>query len=79
MEGRLVYWCDKGYGFIEPAERSARDEGDIYVHETALIGDVPTTLRRGTRFRFDVVEGPRGRKALNVEVIAGRRGALLAG
>jgi len=53
---------EKGYGFIE-----ADEGGDVFVHRTAL---KPTgkalTLKEGDRVTFDVAEGERGPKAVNV-------------
>lgn len=53
---------EKGYGFI------VTDEGqDVFVHRTALKeGGRTQTLKEGDRVSFDVAEGDRGPKAVNV-------------
>lgn len=53
---------DKGFGFV------ASDEGtDVYVHASALPEGV-TTLKRGAKVEFDVVQGRRGDQALHVRL-----------
>ncbi len=57
------YDAEKGFGFI------AEDEGaDVFLHASALPEGV-TTLRKGTRVEFGVVEGRRGAQALSVRVL----------
>ena len=53
---------EKGYGFI------VTDEGqDVFVHRTALKeGGRTQTLKEGDRVSFDIAEGDRGPKAVNV-------------
>ncbi|MDA8432296.1 MAG: cold shock domain-containing protein, partial [Nitrospiraceae bacterium] len=54
----------KGYGFIQ------QDNGqDIFVHYTSIVGDGFKTLAEGERVKFDVEEGAKGPKAVNVEKI----------
>lgn len=53
---------DKGFGFL------ASDEGeDVYVHSSALPDGV-TSLKRGAKVEFDVVQGRRGDQALHVRL-----------
>jgi len=53
---------EKGYGFI------VTDEGqDIFVHRTALKGGgKQQTLKEGDPVSFEITEGDRGPKAVNV-------------
>jgi CspA family cold shock protein len=55
--------ADKGFGFI------AEDEGaDVFLHANALPEGV-TTLKKGTRVEFGIVEGRKGAQALQVRVL----------
>ena len=63
MASGIVKWFDdkKGYGFIE------KDEGgDVFVHHTGIQGDGFKSLSDGDRVTFDVEQGNRGLKAVNV-------------
>ena len=63
MTSGIVKWFDdkKGFGFIE------KDEGgDVFVHHTGIQGAGFKTLSDGDRVTFDVEEGNRGPKAVNV-------------
>ena len=63
MASGIVKWFDdkKGYGFIE------KDEGgDVFVHHTGIQGAGFKSLSDGDRVTFDVEEGNRGLKAVNV-------------
>jgi CspA family cold shock protein len=57
------YDADKGFGFI------AEDGGaDVFLHANALPEGV-TTLKKGTRVEFGIVEGRKGAQALAVKVL----------
>ena len=59
-----VKWFNesKGFGFIRD------DSGEEYfVHFSAILGDGFRTLAEGDRVEYDVVPGPKGRQAANVE------------
>ena len=59
-----VKWFNrvKGYGFIE-----AEDGQDVFVHRTAIQAVGKTqTLNENDPVTFDIVEGERGPKAINV-------------
>jgi CspA family cold shock protein len=52
----------KGYGFIE------RNEGpDVLVHYSAILGEGFRTLEEGDSVEFEIVQGPKGPQAANVE------------
>jgi cold shock protein len=52
---------EKGYGFI-----TGEDGKDVFVHHTSIQGQGFRTLDEGERVEFEVVEEPRGVKAVNV-------------
>ena len=59
-----VKWFDdrKGYGFI------ARDGGkDIFVHFSAIQDAGFKTLTEGEEVEFEIVNGPKGEQATNVQ------------
>ena len=59
-----VKWFNrvKGYGFIQ-----AEDGTDIFVHRTAIrSGGKTLTLKEGDPVTFDIEQGERGAKAVNV-------------
>jgi len=62
-ETGTVKWFsnDKGYGFI------SREGGDdVFVHYSAIQGGGFRTLREGQRVEFNVEEGPKGLRAIDV-------------
>jgi len=59
-----VKWFNnaKGYGFI------GRDDGpDVFVHYSAILGEGYRTLSEGDIVTFQIVQGPKGPQAANVE------------
>lgn len=62
-EGTVKWFNDaKGFGFIE------QDNGpDVFVHFSAIQGEGFKSLVEGDRVTFDVVEGPKGPQAANVQ------------
>lgn len=63
--GKVRYYdAEKGFGFL------AKDEGgeDVYVRASALPDGV-TTLKRGQKVEFGVVEGKKGEQALSVRLV----------
>jgi CspA family cold shock protein len=64
MATGTVKWYDteKGFGFI------SRDDGggDIFVHRTALGYEI---IGEGDRVQFEIVPGPRGENAAQVEIL----------
>lgn len=61
-----VRWFDaaKGYGFITSDEGS-----DVFLPSAALPAGV-TTLRKGAKVEFSVVEGRKGPQAMDVSLVA---------
>ena len=63
MANGIVKWFSdkKGYGFIEQEE-----EGDVFVHFSAIQMDGFKTLSEGDQVTFDIEHGQRGPAAKNV-------------
>lgn len=63
MQEGIVKWfnAEKGFGFI-----SVEGGDDVFVHFSAIQGSGYRTLEEGQRVTFDVVEGPKGPQAANV-------------
>lgn len=63
--GKVRYYdAEKGFGFL------SKDEGgeDVYVRAAALPEGV-TTLKRGQKVEFGVVDGKKGEQALSVRLL----------
>ena len=67
FEGTVKWFNEsKGFGFL------AQDDGnDVFVHYSAIQKEGFKTLREGQRVRFEIVDGPKGPAAANVEPING--------
>ncbi len=66
MEQGTVKWFNdaKGFGFI------TRQSGeDVFVHHTAIKSQGFRSLQEGQAVQFDVVKGPKGWQAENVQVV----------
>jgi CspA family cold shock protein len=62
-EGKVKWFNDKkGYGFIEAA-----DQGDVFVHHTAIVAEGFRSLAEGDRVNFEVERGPKGPQAVKVK------------
>ena len=68
MAGGTVKWFNdaKGFGFIEPDDGS----GDVFAHFSAVQMEGFRTLKQGSRVSFDLVQGPKGEQAQNIQAAA---------
>jgi CspA family cold shock protein len=63
-EGVVKWFSDaKGIGFIQPDDTGP----DVFVHFSAIVMDGFRTVRPGQRVRFDLMEGPKGAFAANIQ------------
>lgn len=64
MASGTVKWFNdtKGFGFIH-----SDDGQDVFVHHTAIDSEGHRTLREGERVEFELTDGPKGPKAVNVK------------
>jgi len=61
-KGTVKWFNDsKGFGFI-----TKEDGGDIFVHYTEIKDNGFKSLSEGQQVTFDIVDGPKGPKAVNV-------------
>lgn len=67
MATGTVKWFNesKGFGFITP------DNGgeDVFAHFSAISGSGFKTLRENQKVSFDVVTGPKGKQAANIQAL----------
>ncbi|GAY73568.1 MULTISPECIES: cold-shock protein [Lentilactobacillus] len=65
MKQGTVKWfnADKGYGFI------TTDDGDVFVHFSAIQKDGFKSLDEGQKVTLDVEDSDRGPQAANVNVV----------
>ena len=62
-KGTVKWFNDsKGFGYI-----SCDKHKDVFVHYTAILGDAFKTLREGQEVEFELVDGPKGPQAVNVD------------
>jgi CspA family cold shock protein len=60
--GTVKFFRDKlGWGFIEN-----KAGADIFVHYKDIVGDGHRTLAKGEKVQFEMIDGPKGAKAVNV-------------
>jgi len=61
-QGTVKWFNDsKGFGFI-----TAEDKNDVFVHHTSIQGSGFKSLAEGDKVSFDIEQGPKGPKAVNV-------------
>ncbi len=67
MSVGTVKWFNdaKGFGFIQP------DGGgeDVFAHFSAIVMEGFRTLKQGARVSFEMVDGPKGKMAQNIELL----------
>lgn len=65
MPTGIVKWFNdaKGFGFIEPEGGGA----DVFAHFSAIQMDGFRTLRQGGRVSYELVRGPKGDLAQNIQ------------
>ncbi len=66
MEQGTVKWFNdtKGFGFI-----SRQSGDDVFVHHSAIKSNGFRSLQEGQAVQFDVVKGPKGLQAENVQAL----------
>ncbi len=73
MPNGRVKWFNnaKGYGFILP------DDGgeDFFAHYSSIQMDGYKTLKAGQAVIFDILEGPKGSHAINIQPVPEEDGA----
>ncbi len=62
QEGTIARLTDRGFGFITPKE----GDKDIFFHSNELKNVKFDELKEGDQVTFEVVEGPKGLNATNV-------------
>lgn len=66
--GTVKWFNDaKGFGFIEPEDGGA----DVFAHFSAIKMDGFRTLKQGSRVTFELIQGPKGLLAQNIEPLDG--------
>ena len=64
-EGKVKWFNEaKGFGFI-----TSEESGDIFVHYSSIQSNGFKTLAEGDAVSFDIEQGPKGPKAINVTKI----------
>ncbi len=63
-QGTVKWFNDtKGFGFIQ-----SDDGGDVFVHQSEIKMDGFRTLKEGQKVQFEVTQGQKGAKAVNVTI-----------
>jgi CspA family cold shock protein len=69
MATGTVKWFNdaKGFGFIEPDQGG----GDVFAHFSAIQMDGFRTLKQGSKVQYELVAGPKGMLAQNIQQVDG--------
>ena len=71
--GRVKWFNDaKGFGFIEPEGGG----GDVFAHFSAIQMDGFRTLKQGARVSYELVQGPKGEQAQNIQAVTDTQAAM---
>ena len=64
-EGTVKWFNDsKGFGFIQ-----SNDGVDVFVHQSEIQTDGYRSLTEGAKVEFEMTQGPKGPKAVQVKVL----------
>jgi CspA family cold shock protein len=64
-QGTVKWFNDtKGYGFIH-----SDDGQDVFVHQSEIQAEGFRTLKEGQKVEFEVTQGQKGSKAVNVKIV----------
>lgn len=65
--GTVKWFNDaKGFGFIEPDDGGS----DVFAHFSAIRMDGFRTLKQGAKVSFELIQGPKGLLAQNIQPVA---------
>ena len=65
MQGKVKWFKnEKGYGFI-----TGDDKKDVFVHHSGIQMNGYKTLSEGQTVEYDVTQGDKGLKAINVRLV----------
>jgi CspA family cold shock protein len=75
MATGTVKWFNdaKGFGFIEPDQGG----GDVFAHFSAIQMEGFRTLKQGSKVSYELVAGPKGMLAQNIQSVDGQSAAAL--